>query len=123
MFFGKKQKEKYDNQIALLEHEIQDLREIIKTQELVRLRAENARLKEKEQLISKIKFQLKDVAYLEEDGVVLVKYVIPNVKVHVNDKGEILKNDFFYAVNKLQLISFDDMKKISAVVDNIKKEQ
>lgn len=121
--FTKKQKEKYDNQIALLEHEIQDLREIVKTQELIKLRAENALLKEKEQLISKIKFQLKDVAYLEEDGIVLVKYVIPNVKVPVNDKGEVLKNDFFYAVNKLQLISFEDMKKISAVVDNIKKEK
>ena len=123
MFFGKKQKEKYDNEIARLRHEIADLTQIIKTQELIKLRAENAKLKEKEQLISKIRFQLKDVAYLEEDGIVLVKYVIPNVKVPVNDKGEILKNDFFYAVNKLQLISFEDMKKISAVVDNIKKEK
>ena len=123
MFFGKKEREKYDNEIARLRHEIADLTQIVKTQELIKLRAENAKLKEKEQLISKIRFKLKDVAYLEEEGIVLVKYTIPNAKVPVNDKGELLKNDFFYAVNKLQLISFEDMKKISAVVDNIKKEK
>ena len=119
--FTKKQKQQYDNKMALLEHELEDLRQIIKTQELIKLRNENARLKEKEELISKIRFRLKDVAYLEEEGIVLVKYDIPFAKVPVNENGEILKNDFFYAINKLQLISLEDMKKISAVVDNIKK--
>lgn len=123
MFITKKEKQDYINQIAALKHEIEDLRQIIKTQELLNLRAENARLKEKEQLINKIKFKLKSVAYLEEDGIILVKYEIPPVKVAVNEAGEVQKNDFFYAVNKLQLLSLDDLKKISAVVDNIKKNK
>lgn len=121
--FTKKQKEQYDTEIARLKHEIEDLKEIVKTQELIKLRAENARLKEKEQLISKIKFKLRDVAFLDEERAILVKYQIPNVKVFVSPEGKVLKNDFFYAINKLQLISFDDMKKITAVIDNIKPEQ
>ena len=121
--FGKKEREKYDTEIARLKHEIEDLKQIIKTQELIKLREENARLKEKEQLISKIKFRLKDVAFLAEEGIVLVKYNIPNVKVLVSPEGKVLKNDFFYAVNKLQLIPFEDMKKISAVIDNIKVDK
>ena len=121
--FTKKTKEKYDNEIALLKHELEDLRQIIKTQELIKLRNENARLKEKEQLINKVKFQLKDVGYLEEENAILVKYKIPDVKILVNEEGEPLKNDFFYAVNKLQLISFEDMKKISALIDNIKNKK
>ncbi len=121
--FGKKEREKYDTEIARLKHEIEDLKQIIKTQELIKLREENARLKEKEQLISKIKFRLKDVAFLAEEGIVLVKYNIPNVKVQVSAEGKVLKNDFFYAVNKLQLIPFEDMKKISAVIDNIKVDK
>ena len=123
MFITKKEKQDYINQIAALKHEIEDLRQIIKTQELLNLRAEHARLKEKEQLINKIKFKLKSVAYLEEDGIILVKYEIPPVKVAVNEAGEVQKNDFFYAVNKLQLLSLDDLRKISAVVDNIKKNK
>lgn len=118
--FTKKQKQAYDNEIALLKHEIEDLRQIIKTQELIKLRAENAKLKEKEILIGKVRFKLKSVAYLENDGIILVKYEIPPVKVPVNEEGKVQNNDFFYAVNKLQMISFDDMKKISAVIDNIK---
>lgn len=118
--FTKKTKQAYDNEIALLKHEIEDLRQIIKTQELIKLRAENAKLKEKEILIGKVRFKLKSVAYLENDGIILVKYEIPPVKVPVNEEGKVQNNDFFYAVNKLQMISFDDMKKISAVIDNIK---
>ena len=123
MFITKKEKQKYTDEIAKLRHEIAELTQIVKTQELIKLRAENARLKEKEQLINKIRFKLKSVAYLDLEGEILVKYEIPPVKVPVDGSGNVLKNDFFYAVNKLQLLSFDDMKKISAVVDNIKKSE
>ena len=120
MFITKKQKDKYTDEIAKLRHEIADLTNIVKTQELIRLRAENAKLREKEQLIGKIRIKLKSVAYLDLEGKILVKYEIPPVTVPVDEEGNVLKNDFFYAINKLQLLSFEDMKKISAVVDNIK---
>ena len=121
MFFTKKQKEKYEQEIANLRHEIAELSQIIKTQELLRLRDENARLKEREELLKHIHIQLKDVAYVEEEGFILVKYNVPNQKVYVDAEGKIAKNDFFFAINKLQLISLDDMKKIQKVVDFAKK--
>lgn len=123
MFISKKEKERYENEIAALRHEVADLTNIVKTQELIKLRTENARLKEKEELICKVRFRLKDVAYLKEEGFILVKYDVPFVKVPVNDDGEVQKNELFYAINKLQLLSLDDLKKISAVVDNIKREK
>lgn len=121
MFLSKKEKEKYQKEIASLKHEVADLRDIVKTQELIKLRSENARLKEIEQLVHQIGFKLKDVAYLDEEDVVLVKYEMPYIKVGFNDKGEPIKNDMFYAINKLQLISMHDMKKIQAVLEEVKK--
>ena len=87
--FTKKTKEQYDNEIALLKHEIADLREIIKTQELIKLRAENQRLKEKEQLISKVKFKLQDVAYLQEEDAILVKEYTDSNRVKTLKIGNI----------------------------------
>jgi len=54
MFISKKEKERYENEIAALRHEVADLTNIVKTQELIKLRTENARLKEKEELIVKL---------------------------------------------------------------------
>lgn len=123
MFISKKKKQKLDEELAKLRLEVKDLKDIVKTQELLKLRAENARLREKEQLISKIRFKLKNIAYLEEDGIILVKYEIPNVKVPVNENHEIQMNNIFYAINKLQLLSLDDLKKISALIDEIKNRK
>lgn len=120
MFFTKKKEEKYKNEIATLKHEIADLRQTIVTQELIRLRSENLRLKEKEELLNKIKFRLKDVAYVEEDDAVLVKYSFPSVKVFFNEDGGPKRNELFYSINKLQLIPFNDMSKIQAVLDEVK---
>ena len=121
--FTKRQKKKYDDEIALLKHELEDLRQVIKTQELIKLRAENARLKEKEQLINKVRFMLKDIGYLEEENAILVKYKIPDIKVYINEENKPEKNEMFYAINRLQLISLQDMKKISAIIDNIKNKK
>ena len=119
--FGKT-KEELKSKIASLSHELAELKEIVKTQELIRLRAENTRLKEKEQLISKIQLRVKSVSYIEEENKVLVKYDIPNIKINLDSENSPVKNDMFYAINFLQLIPFDDMKKIQAVFDEIKKQ-
>lgn len=119
--FTKKKEKAYNDKIAVLEHKIEELTDIIKTQELIKLRQENARYKEMEKHISNVHFKLKDVAYLSEEGCILVKYEPMFAKVFIGDDGKILKNDFFIAVNSLRLLSFEDMKKISTVIDNIKK--
>ena len=121
--YTKKKEQKQAQEIANLRQEIKNLEQIIKTQELVRLRAENERLKEKEKLIDKVKFRLKDVAYLVEEDVMLVKYEVPYVKVAFDADANPKKNDLFYAINKLQLITLDDMKKIQNVINDVKKRK
>lgn len=123
MFFTKKKEQKYLDKIDALKYEIEDLKQIVKTQELIKLRAENARLKELEKSIGLIHLKLKDVAYIEEENVVLVKYEPFSLKVMFNDKGGIIKNEMFCAINELRLLSFDDMKKIQAVLDKSKALQ
>ena len=123
MLFTKKKEQKYNEQIAALKHQISELKEIVVTQELKKLRADNARYKEMEQDISKVKLRLKDVYYSPEEGHILVKYEPMFVTVPVDADGNIQKNDFFIAVNRLRLLSLDDMKKISVVINNIKNQQ
>ncbi len=120
--FTKKKEEKLKAEIATLSHELKELKEIVKTQELLRLRAENARLKEKEQLISNVRFRLKSVAYLEDENKILVKYDFPNIKIDLDNDNNPVKNDLFYSINMLQLISLDDMKRIQSVINEIKKQ-
>ena len=123
MFFTKKKEREYQEQIANLSHEVADLKDIIKTQELLKLRSEVAILREKEKNISLIHLKLKDIAYIEEDNSVLVKYEPFNLKILFNDKGHIIRNDTFCAINELRLLSYDDMKKIQACLDKSKAIQ
>ena len=122
MFITNKKKKEYEDELAKLRHKIEELTQIVKTQELLRLRAENERLKEKEKLMKNVHMKVKSVSYIPEDNIILVKYDIAPARVPVNEEGQVQKNDFFYAVNKLQLISFDDMSKIQAVINQLKKE-
>lgn len=119
MFITKQKKKELDDKIAALTLEVKDLKDIVKTQELIKLRAENSRLKEIENLIGKVRFKLKNVAYIPEENFILVKYEVPSVTVPVSEDGKVLMNEMFYAINKLQLLSLNDLKKISAVVNEI----
>lgn len=123
MFFTKKKEQEYQEQIAALAHEVADLKDIIKTQELIKLRSEVARLREKEKNINLVHLKLKDVAYIEEDNTVLVKYEPFSLKILFNDKGHIIRNDMFCAINELRLLSYEDMKKIQSCLDKSKAIQ
>ena len=123
MFFTKKKEKSYQEKIAALEHKVEDLTQIVKTQELIKLRAENARLLEKEKKIAQVHLKLKDIAYVEEENCVLVKYEPFSLKIMFNDKGGIIRNEMFCAINELRLLSFDDMKKIQALLDKSKTLQ
>lgn len=116
----KKKEQKLNEEIALLRHQVADLKQIIETQELIKLREENKHLREKEELISKVKFKLRDVTYLQGDEIILVKYEVPPIKIPVDDNGNVTKNDMFYSINKLMLLPLDDMKKISNLIQNVK---
>lgn len=74
--------------------------------------------------VSKVLIQVKDVSlFANNDGLVGVKveYDVPTVKIYFDDDGQILKNDRFYAMNYLNLISTDDMKRIQVYLDDAKR--
>lgn len=119
--FGKKKEEKLNEEIAILKHELEDLKQVVKTQELLRLRAENERLREKEKMISKVHLNLKSIAFSEEENKIVVRYEVPNLWLSIDQNGDIVKNDMFYAINFLQLLSTEDMKKEQNLINNVQK--
>ena len=119
--FGKKKEEKLNEEIAILKHELEDLKQVVKTQELLRLRAENERLREKEKMISKVHLTLKSIAFSEEENKIVVRYEVPNLWLSIDQNGDIVKNDMFYAINFLQLLSTEDMKKEQNLISNVQK--
>ena len=118
--FSKKKEQALNQEIDVLKHEISELREIVKTQELIKLRAENEQLREKSALIDKVRFSLKDVYYDTESGSMLVKYNFPSIRVYFNEDGSVQKNQLFIAINRLRLIPLEDMKKIQKCIDEVK---
>lgn len=125
--FTKKKEEKLNNEISSLKAEINDLRNIVKTQELERLRQENAMLKEKEKLINNLKgrIRLKDVIFSEESNKVIVKYDLPYAYLDLDADGNVAHfGDFnkFYSINALQLLGLKDLEKIQNLLKKVKEK-
>lgn len=73
--------------------------------------------------INEIKFDLKNVSLFVNDyGSVGVKidYTLPSIKIGFDEEGKIIKNNRFVAINQLNLISLEDMKKISNKIEEAK---
>lgn len=105
-----------------IEAQIQELTKIVKTQELERLRHIRDMYNNQSNLVKDVKFRVKSVRTVlsETTGLpcVQVKYELPIINIELDDKGEPIKNDFFYAVNYLELISLEDMKLIMEEIAN-----
>ena len=124
MCFGFKKK------IAKLQASVDELTKIIKTRELVKLRRDSKELGELKELISHIKFKVKEVRAFEGEGisdsdkdVVRIIYQLPVIGLTIDDEGNPEKNDFFYATNMLDMISIEDMKKIQKVLNEEKNKK
>lgn len=50
-----------------------------------------------------------------------INYHMPPVKIHIDRENNIERNETFIAINNLNLISLDDMIKISQKIEDIKK--
>lgn len=74
--------------------------------------------------VAKVLIEVNDVSlFANNDGLVGVKveYKVPPVKIYFDDDGQILKNERFYAMNYLNLISTDDMKRVQVYLDDAKR--
>ena len=55
------------------------------------------------------------------DKTIQVTYELPRINLTISEDGKISKNDFFYAINYLELISIEDMQKIQKFIETVKK--
>ena len=75
------------------------------------------------ELLKHINFDVKSASlFTDSMGNIGVKinYHIPEVKIYCDSEGHIEKNNRFYAINALDLISLSDMKKIQVKIDEAK---
>lgn len=114
-----------NKKLAELQKSVDELSQIVKTRELERLRAESQKLKEIEELLSNVKFKVREVKAFEGEEVgktcIRIVYQLPTIILQMDDTGTVNKNDFFFSTNMLNMISFEDMKKIQDVIDANKK--
>lgn len=116
---------RYKKKIDTLTKKVDELTDIIKTNELVRLREESKDYKTVLALLKDVRLEIKSVRSVEnQDGTdsIVVEYNTPSVVLTTRD-GETSTDKFLYAVNMLNLISMDDMEKIRKVINKVEKKQ
>ena len=85
-----------------------------------------ANLYEKQlELLSKIKIEVKKVSTVLNPNLttgIKVEYYIPPIQINIDSEGNVENNEMFKAINLLDLISFEDMGKISSEIAKAKKQ-
>ena len=107
-----------------LSKQIQELSDFIKSNEYEELKKDSAELKRVKELLSHVKFKVKDIKFFEEgeenQPTVRIIYELPVIDLTIDENGEPSKNDFFYSSNMLEMISLEDMNKIQDFLRKIK---
>lgn len=107
-----------------LESDLSELTRIVKNREYQELKRQSEDFSTVKNLLEQVKINVKEVkTVLDQDtmeDVVTVKYELPIVTVRFDENGDPLKNELFYALNALNLISYEDMEKIQKVLDKTK---
>lgn len=99
---------------------IDELTNLIKSDEFNRLKQESEELKRIKALLPNIKFKVKDINYYKENNVVQIRYELPVITLQLNEEGKPSRNEFFYATNVLEMISLEDMQKIMEYLEKCK---
>lgn len=105
---------------ALL-NEIKTLKEEVEGKEFDKLRKDSEELKEKNKLIESVRFKVRSAAEIEDQTTggraVKIIYQPRTVILRFDEKGNPIKDDFFYALNSLGFVSVEDMARIQSVID------
>ena len=109
--------------IEKIEQEIKELKEIFQKNEVETLRKKAQELENIKELLSHVKFRLKDIKLSEEGSYKTVKifYQLPIIELLIDQNGNPNKNDFFYSSNSLGLLDLESMKKIQIFLEKLKK--
>lgn len=76
------------------------------------------------ELLKNIKISVKDSKlFVNNDGLigVEIEYDIPKIKLFLDEDGKMIKNNLFYSINMLNLISIEDMEQIQNKIEEAKK--
>ena len=98
---------------------VQELENYIKSDEFNQLKQDSEELKTTKELLSHVKFKVKDINYFEDNNSVQIRYELPIVNLQLDEQGEPDKNDFFYSVNMLEMIGLEDVNKILDYLEKV----
>lgn len=82
--------------------------------EFSKLKKDSEELKQIKSLLAHIQISVKRAIPMD-DGTIKIVYELPTICINPEQK-----NELFYSINMLNLISIDDMKKIQKAIDTIK---
>ena len=105
-----------------IQKDVKELSSFVKTKEYEQLKKDSQELHEIKALLSNIHFKIKDAQFDKDEKKVLITYELPKIVLDVDENGEVNKNDFFYSVNVLELISLEDMQKILKFLEGVKQQ-
>ena len=118
-------KKSLKQQIDNLQEEVKRLKKIVIDDELKHLRRVNQEYETQNEMLSHIRFELKEARIVEnqETGSISVRVVYNPISfvIPIDDEGVPQKNDFFRAINGLMLSSVEDLSKLSKLFEKAKK--
>ena len=121
-FVSKKQ---LKTEIEELTEQVKELKKIVVTDELNYLREQKKLFDEQNKLLANVHFRVKSVKAFKDEATeqdqVRIIYQLPVVTLTFDENGTPSKDDFFYSVNALQLISLEDTEKLVRCIDSLKK--
>ena len=108
-------------QINELQKRIDELTKIVKNNEFERLKARSEDLAVKDEQLGKIKIKVAQIVGKDTNTgqpTLTITYEIPKVTLYLDENGPYGDNyELFYAINRLDLISYQDMDKIRKAID------
>lgn len=113
---------KRQKQINDLQNRIDELTKIVKNHEFERLQARSEELKLKDEQLGNIQLKVAKIVSADTNTgqpTLTVTYQLEPITLYIDDDGSVYGDQFklFYAINRLDLISQDDMKKIRMAID------
>lgn len=102
--------------------QLKELTDLIKSDKFNQLQKDSEELAEIKELLSHVKFKVKNVKYINdnESKTVQIIYELPKIILNVDENGNVDKNDFFYSTNRLEMISLEDMETIQDLLLKLK---
>lgn len=112
---------KTNKKIDELQKEVLNLKKIIETNELDRLKRNNEEFRLQQDLIKNIKLKVKRAVVAEDqdsdEKKLVITFECPTITLHYGEDGFVEKNDIFYAINYLGLLSLEDTIKLSNLLN------